>query len=97
MAFESKVFQKENIALGSRDEWIVRRGRHLFPLFPKAFEGIRQFGVLGWSRSALTPTVLAASREREVPIAQPWEGEGVAAALGELDQRDRTVADGLRL
>jgi len=49
MAFESQVFHKEKITLGSREEWIVRGGRHLFPLLPKAFEGVRQIGVLGWS------------------------------------------------
>src|SRR5436305_3736298 len=49
MAFESKVFRKEKITLGSREEWIVRGGRHLFPLLPKAFDGIRHVGVLGWS------------------------------------------------
>src|SRR5437764_2050904 len=49
MAFESKVFQKEKITLGSREEWIVRGGRHLFPLLPRAFDGIRQIGVIGWS------------------------------------------------
>src|SRR6516164_4470933 len=49
MAFESKVFQKEKISLGRREEWIVRGGRHLFPLLPKAFDGIRQIGVIGWS------------------------------------------------
>ena len=49
MAFDSSVFQKEKIALGGTEEWIVRGGRHLFPLLPKAFSGIRQIGVIGWS------------------------------------------------
>src|SRR5215831_15728537 len=49
MPFESRVFQKEKIVVGGREEWIVRGGRHLFPLLPKAFAGIRQIGVLGWS------------------------------------------------
>src|SRR5216110_974690 len=48
MAFESKIFHKEKITLGSREEWIVRGGRHLFSLLPKAFDGIRQIGVIGW-------------------------------------------------
>src|SRR5437016_13893008 len=43
------VFQKEKIVLGATEEWIVRGGRHLFPLLPKAFEGIKQIGVIGWS------------------------------------------------
>ena len=49
MAFNSTVFQKEKIVLGGTEEWIVRGGRHLFPLLPKAFAGIRQIGVIGWS------------------------------------------------
>ena len=49
MPFESRVFQKEKIVLGGREEWIVRGGRHLFPLLPKAFDGIHQIGVIGWS------------------------------------------------
>src|SRR5712671_2474875 len=49
VAFNSMVFQKEKIVLGATEEWIVRGGRHLFPLLPKAFARIRQIGVIGWS------------------------------------------------
>jgi ketol-acid reductoisomerase len=49
MTFSSDIFPMEKIALGGTEEWIVRGGRHLFPLLPKAFAGIRQIGVLGWS------------------------------------------------
>ena len=49
VAFNSTVFQKEKIDLGGTEEWIVRGGRHLFPLLPRAFAGIRQIGVIGWS------------------------------------------------
>ncbi|NBV42144.1 ketol-acid reductoisomerase [bacterium] len=47
--FESKYFQKEKIELAGTSEYIVRGGRHLFPLLPKAFDGIHQIGVIGWS------------------------------------------------
>jgi ketol-acid reductoisomerase len=47
--FQTKVFEKEKIVLGDTEEYIVRGGRHLFPLLPKAFDGIKQIGVLGWS------------------------------------------------
>src|SRR2546429_184450 len=47
--FETKIFEKEKIRLADSDEYIVRGGRHLFPLLPKAFAGIRQIGVIGWS------------------------------------------------
>lgn len=49
MAFTSNVFQTEKVVLGGVEEWIVRGGRHLFPLLPKAFQGIRRIGVCGWS------------------------------------------------
>jgi ketol-acid reductoisomerase len=47
--FATKVFEEEKIRLADTNEYIVRGGRHLFPLLPKAFEGIRQIGVIGWS------------------------------------------------
>jgi ketol-acid reductoisomerase len=47
--FQTNVFEKEQIILGDTQEYIVRGGRHLFPLLPKAFAGIKQIGVIGWS------------------------------------------------
>ncbi len=47
-SFESKVFSSEKVRLGPEEEMIVRGGLHLFPLLPKAFDGINQIGVLGW-------------------------------------------------
>jgi ketol-acid reductoisomerase len=47
--FQTKVFAKEKIVLGDTEEYIVRGGRHLFPLLPQALAGIKQIGVLGWS------------------------------------------------
>lgn len=46
--FETKVFEKEKIVLADTEEYIVRGGRHLFPLLPKAFDGVAQIGVIGW-------------------------------------------------
>ncbi|HXH20846.1 MAG TPA: ketol-acid reductoisomerase [Dehalococcoidia bacterium] len=48
LTFTSKVFPVETVRIGDREEQIVRGGRHLFPLLPKAFEGVRQIGVIGW-------------------------------------------------
>src|SRR5690606_37491462 len=49
MPFTSKVFQVDTLDMGGgRVEQIVKGGRHLFPLLPKAFEGIQQIGVIGW-------------------------------------------------
>ncbi|MDM8520505.1 hypothetical protein QUF64_10690 [Anaerolineales bacterium HSG6] len=47
--FNSTLFEKEKITLAGTEEHVVRGGRHLFSLLPKAFEGIKQIGVLGWS------------------------------------------------
>ena len=46
--FETAVFDKEYVTLGDRREAIVRGGRHLFDRLPRAFEGVRQIGVIGW-------------------------------------------------
>ena len=49
MSFTSKVFETRVVKMADREETIVAGGRHLFPLLPKAFDGIRQIGVIGWS------------------------------------------------
>ncbi|MBV9947191.1 MAG: hypothetical protein JOZ69_10110 [Myxococcales bacterium] len=48
MSFASKVFQVDTVKMGNRAEQIVRGGRHLFGLLPKAFAGVKQIGVIGW-------------------------------------------------
>ena len=51
--FSSKVFKVDTLDLGGGNvEKIVKGGRHLFPLLPKAFEGVRQIGVIGWGSQA---------------------------------------------
>jgi len=47
-SFVSKVFASETVRLGTDEEMVVRGGRNLFSLLPKAFAGIGQIGVLGW-------------------------------------------------
>ncbi len=49
MSFTSKVFETRLVQMADREETIVAGGRHLFPLLPKAFDGIKQIGVIGWS------------------------------------------------
>lgn len=46
--FESKVFKKDVLNVAGGREYVVRGGRDLFPLLPKAFAGIKQIGVIGW-------------------------------------------------
>ncbi|MCB0122688.1 MAG: hypothetical protein KDE58_10615, partial [Caldilineaceae bacterium] len=47
--FNTDIFTKEKIQIGDTVEYVVRGGRHLFPLLPQAFAGIKQIGVIGWS------------------------------------------------
>src|SRR4029434_1497658 len=49
MAFSSKVFQTRTVTRADSEETIVKGGRDLFKLLPKAFDGIKQIGVIGWS------------------------------------------------
>src|SRR5262245_58726963 len=48
LSFTSKIFQVDRLELEGTTEQIVKGGRHLLPLLPKAFEGIKQIGVIGW-------------------------------------------------
>ena len=46
--FDTECFVKEPIHLADTDEYIVRGGRDVFNALPKAFEGVKQVGVIGW-------------------------------------------------
>jgi len=52
MAFTSKVFTTQEVQFAETKETIVKGGRDLFPLLPKAFEGIENIGVIGWGSQA---------------------------------------------
>lgn len=48
LEFSSDVFELETIELLGVKESVLRGGRRLFPLLPKALAGIEQIGVIGW-------------------------------------------------
>jgi ketol-acid reductoisomerase len=48
LSFSSKIFQIDTVNMGDRVEQIVKGGRNLFPLLPKALAGVKQIGVIGW-------------------------------------------------
>ena len=48
VTFTSNVFETKVITLADTREMIVRGGRDKFPLLARAFDGIRQIGVIGW-------------------------------------------------
>jgi len=51
-AFTSEVFTTQEVQFADTTETIVKGGRDLFPLLPKAFEGIKNIGVIGWGSQA---------------------------------------------
>lgn len=51
-SFSSTIFKTEAVSLADTSETIVRGGRDLFPLLPKAFDGIKEIGVIGWGSQA---------------------------------------------
>jgi ketol-acid reductoisomerase len=96
---KSSVFELEALDLPGGQEWILRGGRQLFPLLPKAFEGVEQIGVIGWSsqgpaqaqnlRSSLEGTgiqVVVGLREnsRSIPSAESAGFTRADGTLGEM-------------
>ena len=51
-AFKSDIFTTTEVKLAETTETIVKGGRDLFPLLPKAFSGIKKIGVIGWGSQA---------------------------------------------
>src|SRR5437764_3235034 len=73
LSFKSNVFEVETLDLEGHTEQIVRGGRHLFPLLPRAFEGIKQIGVIGWGSQG--PAQAQNLRES-------LEGSGITVKVG---------------
>ncbi|MGP4085871.1 ketol-acid reductoisomerase [Streptomyces sp. KR55] len=46
--YTSRVFPLETMDVPGGTETVLRGGRHLFPLLPQAFVGVRRIGVIGW-------------------------------------------------
>eukprot|EP00965_Chrysotila_dentata_P205087 6182737-Pleurochrysis_carterae.AAC.1 len=48
LRFTSEVFPIDEITMHDSTEQVVKGGRNLFPLLPKALKGVKQIGVIGW-------------------------------------------------
>jgi ketol-acid reductoisomerase len=48
----SQVFKKDLVKFAETEEYVVKGGRDKYALLPKAFEGIKQVGVIGWGSQA---------------------------------------------
>eukprot|EP00448_Togula_jolla_P011822 CAMPEP_0170617932 /NCGR_PEP_ID=MMETSP0224-20130122/26687_1 /TAXON_ID=285029 /ORGANISM="Togula jolla, Strain CCCM 725" /LENGTH=490 /DNA_ID=CAMNT_0010943869 /DNA_START=171 /DNA_END=1643 /DNA_ORIENTATION=+ len=71
--FDTKVFEKRRVQMADMEEDVVVGGRDKFHLIPKAFEGIKQVGVIGWSSQG--PAQAQNLRES-------LEGTGIKVAVG---------------
>ncbi|WP_041822229.1 ketol-acid reductoisomerase [Streptomyces davaonensis] len=81
--YTSRVFPLETMEVPGGTETVLRGGRHLFPLLPQAFAGIRRIGVLGWG-----PQGRAQARNLRDSLA----GTGIRVAVG-LRPGSRSAAD----
>jgi ketol-acid reductoisomerase len=71
--FTSKVFKKEVLEVAGTKEYVVRGGRDLFPLLPKAFAGVKQIGVIGWGSQGPA---------QSQNLRDSLEGTGIKVAVG---------------
>jgi ketol-acid reductoisomerase len=86
LGFSSKVFPVETLELEDQKEQIVKGGRHLFPLLPKALQGLKQIGVIGWGSQG--PAQAQNLRES-------LEGTGIKVKVG-LRPGSRSAAEAAR-
>jgi len=81
--YTSGVFALETMDIPGGTETVLRGGRHLFPLLPRAFAGIRRIGVLGWGPQG---------RAQALNLRDSLAGTGIRVAVG-LRPGSRSAAD----
>jgi len=92
--FKTNIFEKKTIKMADTEEDVVVGGRDKFHLLPKAFEGVKQIGVIGWSSQG--PAQAQNLRES-------LEGSGIKVTVGlregsssmaKAEEKGFTKADG---
>lgn len=96
--FTSAVFPVDTLELHGRRESFVRGGRHLFPLLPKALEGIRTVGVIGWGSQGPAQAQnlresLAGTPIRVVVGLRPGSASMAAARAAGFTEADGTLGE----
>ncbi|WP_406128908.1 ketol-acid reductoisomerase [Streptomyces canus] len=81
--YTSGVFALETMDVPGGTETVLRGGRHLFPLLPQAFAGVRRIGVLGWGPQG---------RAQALNLRDSLAGTGIRVAVG-LRPGSRSAAD----
>ncbi|MET9789487.1 ketol-acid reductoisomerase [Streptomyces canus] len=81
--YTSGVFALETMDVPGGSETVLRGGRHLFPLLPRAFAGVRRIGVLGWGPQG---------RAQVLNLRDSLAGTDIRVAVG-LRPGSRSAAD----
>ncbi|MEU0027039.1 ketol-acid reductoisomerase [Streptomyces sp. NPDC006335] len=81
--YASGVFALETMDVPGGTETVLRGGRHLFPLLPRAFAGVRRIGVLGWGPQG---------RAQALNLRDSLAGTDIEVAVG-LRTGSRSAAD----
>ncbi|KKD08089.1 ketol-acid reductoisomerase [Streptomyces sp. WM6386] len=81
--YSSRVFSLETMDVPGGTETILRGGRHLFPLLPQAFAGVRRIGVIGWGPQG---------RAQALNLRDSLAGTDIRVAVG-LRPGSRSAAD----
>ncbi|WP_329113523.1 ketol-acid reductoisomerase [Streptomyces sp. NBC_01465] len=98
--FTSTVFPTETMDVPGGTETILRGGRHLFPLLPAAFRGIRRIGVIGWGPQGRAQALnlrdsLAGSDIRVAVGLRPGSSSAADARAHGFTEEDGTLGDWL--
>ncbi|WP_406438260.1 ketol-acid reductoisomerase [Streptomyces sp. NBC_01613] len=98
--YTSRVFPLETMDVPGGTETILRGGRHLFPLLPQAFAGVRRIGVLGWGPQGRAQALnlrdsLAATDIRVAVGLRPGSGSAADARAHGFTEEDGTLGDWL--
>ncbi|MFF7289372.1 ketol-acid reductoisomerase [Streptomyces griseorubiginosus] len=81
--YTSRVFPLETMDVPGGTETVLRGGRHLFPLLPRAFAGVRRTGVIGWGPQG---------RAQALNLRDSLAGTAIEVAVG-LRPGSRSAAD----
>ncbi|MEU1933142.1 ketol-acid reductoisomerase [Streptomyces coeruleorubidus] len=98
--YTSRVFPLDTMDVPGGTETVLRGGRHLFPLLPQAFAGVRRIGVIGWGPQGRAQALnlrdsLAGTDIRVAVGLRPGSGSRADARAHGFTEDDGTLGDWL--
>jgi ketol-acid reductoisomerase len=100
--YTSRVFPLDTMDVPGGTETVLRGGRHLFPLLPQAFAGVRRIGVIGWGPQGRAQALnlrdsLAGTDIRVAVGLRPGSGSRADARAHGFTEDDGTLGDWLEV